>query len=220
MTRETATERLGFEDDAIDPELLALDAPPRGLRHALLGLMALAAASAIALAAMVRLDVAYVFEDRTPTELGAATALDGLLATNRFVRVEGLPMVSAAVTYTRVVGSQRYVVYPLAGQRNLYVQVPIGDGPESAAYGRREFEGRLVSMGELGGRFETIRRYMARRVGLPVTADSYLLLADEEPLGSVWAIGLVLVAFALVGTDVWLIRRWFRPLPGAERGRA
>ena len=86
--------------DETDPELLALPAPPRGLRMATLSMMAVVVAAAVSLALSLRADLAYFFGQNEVTLLGSATALDpAQLVPNTYVQVEGSPMLSTAVRY-------------------------------------------------------------------------------------------------------------------------
>ena len=203
--------------DETDPELLALPAPPRGLRLATMGMMAVVVAAAISLALGLSADIAYFFGDRNVEVLGAATTLDpARLVPNSYVQIEGSPMLSTAVRYRRMLGSDHYTLYPLAGQRNVYVQVAFEDEDQERLATRREFTGRLVTFGQLGGRFSSVRTYLETRMDQPVSAESFVLLADEAPSSYAWALGVVLLAVLIALLDSWLILRWFRPLPQEE----
>ena len=199
--------------DAVDPELLALPAPPRGRRFATLALMALVVVAAMALAVSLRHDIAYFFSGfaagSETIDLGDVRAVDPAeLQPNSHVRVRGTPMMSRAVRYRRVMAGSRYVVFPLAGQRTVYVQVPDRDD----AVARSEFSGRLVTFSQLGGRMTAVRGYLSSEMDLPVSGESFLLLADEGPGSYAWAFLLALLAIAFVIVDVVLLLRWFRPL--------
>ena len=117
--------------ESIDEELLALPAPPRGQRLVAMTLMAAVVAAAMGLAASVRGDLAYFFAAERPTDLGEATAIvPGELTPNSYVRTSGTPMLSAMVTYQQNVSGASYVVFPLAGQRQLLV--PDNAGPKES----------------------------------------------------------------------------------------
>ncbi len=195
----------------VDPELLALPAPARGRRLATLTLMAAAAAVAIAMLFSLRVDVAYFFASDQPEPAGEALSIDpASLTPNTFVSLRGTPMASTRVTYERVLGD-RYAVFPLAGQRRILVQVPANDGFESRTSARREFSGRLVTVGNLGGRFAPVRRTL-ERAGVPVSSETFVLLADEPPGGYAWALGIALLCVLAVLVDLFLLLRWFRPI--------
>lgn len=198
-----------------DAELLALERPLSLGRWATFAVMAFTAACACALALMLRLDAAYVFAPTEARALGDVLAIaPGTLPPNGHVRLRGVPMTANAVHYRRALGGGEYVAFPLAGQRDVWVQVPVDEsGDRDAAFRREQFEGRLVRMGDLGGRFASVRAYLAGTMRQPVDADTWVLLADETPIGSIWAIGLVLLMVGFVLLDAWLLLRWFEPLP-------
>ncbi|MBW2464960.1 MAG: hypothetical protein JRH11_25140, partial [Deltaproteobacteria bacterium] len=105
-----------------------------------------------------------------------------------------------------------YAVFPLAGQRNVFVQIPI-DGPETErSLSQREFSGRLVTFGELGSRFGQVRSYLGSTMDMPVSSESFLLLSDETPTSYYWALFLAGLALLFVLVNIWLMFRWFRPL--------
>lgn len=195
----------------VDPDLLALPAPARGRRLATLTLMAAAAAVAVAMLISLRVDVAYFFASDRPDPAGEALSIDpASLTPNTFVSLRGTPMASTRVTYERVLGD-RYAVFPLAGQRRILVQVSANDGFESRASARREFSGRLVTVGTLGRRFAPVRRPL-ERAGVPVSSETFVLLADEPPGGYTWALALALLCVLAVFADLFLLLRWFRPI--------
>lgn len=206
----TADGALGPDDpDAVDPELLVLPAPPTGRRSLVLVMMALVAVAAMALAFAVRHDVAYFFASSEVTDLGDVRELDpAALEGNTTVRVEGTPMLSRAVRYRKVLTGEEFVVFPLAGQRTVYVQVE----DNARSVGRGEFAGRLATFNQLGGRFNTVEQELSN-LHLPVSGESFLLVADRTPGGSAWAFFLALFCGLVVLIDLVLILRWFRPLP-------
>lgn len=213
--------RGGSDRDAVDPELLALPAPPRGRRLATLVVMALVVVAAMSLVVSLRHDLAYFFSSAETIDLGDVGAIDpARLEPNSHVRISGTPMMSRAVRYRRVLTGGRYVVFPLAGQRTVYVQVE----DRGDALARSEFSGRLVTFGQLGGRMSTVRGYLGDELGLPVSGESFLILADESPGGYGWALLLAGLCLLVVLVDVLLLLRWFRPLPGppteADEGEA
>lgn len=204
----------GADRDAVDPELLALPAPPKGRRFATLVVMALVVVAAMALTVSLRHDLAYFFASSQTVDLGDVRDVDpARLTPNSHVRVEGTPMMSRAVRYRRVLTGGEYVVFPLAGQRTVYVQVEDRDD----AIARNEFSGRLVTFSQLGGRMSAVRGYLGQEMRLPVSGDSFILLADEGPGSYAWAFMLALLCVLFVLIDVLLLLRWFRPLAAPER---
>jgi len=216
---DRAAEPLGGAQpsEGVDPELLALPAPARGRRIATMTVMALAVTAASVLLAALRSDLAYFFQSSTVTDLGEATELaPAALVSNRYVSVRGTPMASRTVTYRRLFGGQ-YEVFPLAGQRRVFVQRRIDAAASQDA--RREFAGRLVTMGSLGGRFAAVRRAYAE-MGVPVTAETFVLLADEPPTGYGWALALAALCVLFGFVNLLLLLRWFRPIRLERHARA
>ncbi len=198
----------------VDPELLRLPAPPRARRLVTMTVMALVVAAALALVASLRTDVTYFFSSSTAVDLGDARLVDpARLTSNAYVRIEGTPMAAGTVRYSRILGGDDYEVFPLAGQRVVFVQLPLSGRKDMRTSSRRDFAGRLLTFGQLGGRFATVRRYLARRMHMPVSSESFLVLADEPPQSYGWALLLAALCLLFVAVDVVLLLRWFRPLP-------
>lgn len=199
--------------EAIDPELLALPAPPRGRRLLAMTLMAAVVGMALGLGASVRSDLAYALQPEQAVALGDAGALKpAQLVNNRFARVHGTPMLGGMVQFkTGMFGTQR-VIFPLAGQRNLFVQVDSAALSDPRTSARTEFAGRLVTFSELGARFRVVREYLARTMELPVSGETYLLVADDPPGTHAWSVLFAGLCVGIIGLNVWLFSRWFRPL--------
>jgi hypothetical protein len=203
--------------EAIDDELLALPAPPRAQRLTAMVLMAAVVGLALGLLSSVRADLSYALRPEQALSLGDATQLEpATLPSNAYVRVRGTPMLSGMVGFQTGLWGSQQVVFPLAGQRNVFVQVSASslDDPRTAA--RTEFAGRMVTFGELGGRFRVVREYLAKRMGLPVNAETFVIIADDPPATHVWALLFGAFCLGVVGLNVWLFSRWFRPLRRAR----
>lgn len=199
--------------EPVDAELLAIPASIAWTKVATFVAMAFTAACALALALTVRADVAYFFSSSRPVDAGnVLSASAGELPLGQYITLRGEPMASNAVTYERAMFGGRYVAFALAGQRDVWVQVPVGDDA-SVAMRRGEFRGRLVPAGELGLRFDAVREYLAGTMGQPVSPSTLVLLADEPPRAALSALALVVFALLVVVIDALLLLRWFRPLP-------
>ncbi|MBX7196041.1 MAG: hypothetical protein K1X94_28555 [Sandaracinaceae bacterium] len=195
--------------DEVDPELLALPAPPEGRRIATMAVMALAVVVALGLTSALRHDVAYFFASSAVSDVGNAAELaPATLASNSFVQVEGTPMASQVVRYRRLLSGETFVVFPLAGQRTVFVHMP----EAAMASPRATYSGRLVTFGEMGGRLDGVRSFFSHELSAPVTTESYVLLVDESPPTAWWALALSLFCVLFVLVDVWLLVRWFRPI--------
>ncbi|MBK8173037.1 MAG: hypothetical protein IPK60_22265 [Sandaracinaceae bacterium] len=207
--------------EGLDEELLALPAPPRGRRFLALTLMALTVVCSLGLLVSLQKDVRYFFADTHAVELGEATAVNiASLPSNAYVRVRGTPMVSHMAHATRALGGTTYALFPLAGQRAIFVEMPVASADDERRMSRREWSGRLVTFGELGGRFASVRSYLREHMDVPVTSETYLLLADETPGEYVWSLGLSVLCVAFIIINVLLMLRWFRKLPPSNTARA
>jgi hypothetical protein len=176
--------------------------------------MALTVVCSLGLLFNLRTDIGYYFADTTATDLGDVSVVDpAALTPNTFVRVSGTPMASGTVRYTRLLSGTTYAVFPLAGQRNVFVQLALESRSAERELSRREFSGRLVTFGSLGGRFTEVRSYLDDTMDMPVSSESFLILADETPGGYGWALFLSALCLFFVAINVWLMFRWFRPLP-------
>ena len=197
--------------DAVDPELLALPAPPHGRRTLSMALLFAVAIGAAALVLHLRADVAYSFASSKVSDLGEAThAKLGELVPNTYVRVSGTPMLSRMVKFERGLFGDDYAIFPLAGQHQIYVQVPLAalSDPSRAAQG--DWSGRLLTFGQLGGRMRAVRQYLAGEMSMPVTAESFVVLAEEAPAAYGWSIALCALGLAIMGVSLTLLARWFR----------
>lgn len=200
------------EPEVLDPKLLAIAAPPQAQRVAALTIMAAAVVAAMALLFSLRSDIRYSFAEAQPADLAQARDLEpSTLVSNSYVRIAGTPTIGRAVSFTRGMGT-RYRIFPLAGQRTIYVQVR-DTGGES--FVRSAYTGRLVTFADLGPRYAELLRVMSRDAGLPVTSESFVLLADEPPAAYGWTLFAALVCLAFVLLDAYFIVRWFRPVKWA-----
>jgi hypothetical protein len=69
-----------------------------------------------------------------------------------------------------------------------------------------------VSFADLGGRYADLAHSMQHDAGLPITPDSLLLLADEQPSDYLWTWFVALFCAGFVLLDVYFIVRWFKPV--------
>jgi hypothetical protein len=205
--------------DEVDAELLALPAPPRGKRLAAMTVMALTVAASGLLLASLAPDIGYFFASSQAGDLGEATGVSAAtLEPNTYVRIRGTPMASGMVRYQRLFGGD-YVVFPLAGQeqRTIYVQLPVSGPRAERELMRREYDGRLVRFGDLGSRFRSVRTHLDEKLGMPVSSDTFLLLADEPPGSYGWSLGLAFLCVLFIAVNVALLWRWFRPIAIRKR---
>lgn len=193
--------------------------PPSAQRTVALTVMALAVATALAILGVIRKDIAYFFADRQPVALGntlelSAARLDHGVGPNRYVRLSGQPMGAAMVRFRTGVTGEAQLLFPIAGQREVFVQLAAKDA--ATAMAAREFTGRLVRFSDLGGRLREPRRLVQARLEHPVPPEAYVLVHGEVPGGAIWPLLLALGCLLFAAVDTWLILRWFRPLPVAD----
>jgi hypothetical protein len=202
--------------DDVDPELLALPAPPRARAMATAGVMV----GVIALSAMLmwsfRGDFGYWLSGLSggaPVDLGDAQNLERV-PDNGFVTVRGLPRAASAIRFRRLVRGGTYRVYPMMGQPALFVQSFIADGTRVGRRPRHgEYTGRLVSFADARGGYDAIRSFFEREMGVDVPADAYLLMDGERPADYAWVVGLYLLLVAFMVTNGILLYRHLRPVP-------
>jgi hypothetical protein len=176
-------------------------------------LMAGVVALAIGLASSVRSDMAYAMLPDRAELLGEAVQLNPAnLPSNAYVLVRGTPMFSNMVRFEAGLFGAEHVVFPLAGQRNVFVQVSAESLRDPRSASSTEFAGRMVTFGELGGRFRVVREFLAQRMELPVTAETFLVVADDPPSGHSWSLLFGAFCLSVVALNVWLFSRWFKPL--------
>jgi hypothetical protein len=194
--------------------LLALPAPPRGRRALSMALLAAVAVAAAALVGHLRGDVAYSFASSKVNDLGDVThtRLTDLVP-NSYVRVRGTPMLSRMVKFERGLFGEGYAIFPIAGQHQVYVQVPLAALADPVRVAQGEFSGRLQTFGQLGGRLRAVRQYLAHEMALPITADSFVVLAEEPPSSYGWATALSALGLAIMGLSLAMLVRWFRGIP-------
>jgi hypothetical protein len=199
----------------LDPELVALAAPPQGQRIAALTVMAAAVVAMMALLISLRGDMAYTLAEPAPVELGnIQNVVVSQLVPNSYVRLSGVPAIARAVRFRRGLGSA-YVVLPLAGQRSVFVQLPDGTPDD---FVRSSYSGRLVTLGTLGRRYAQLATVMQRDADLPVSEESFVLLVGDQPTDYFWTWLVGAICLLFVAFDVFLIVRWFRPLKWAQIG--
>jgi hypothetical protein len=220
VTRIPPPARPGAETPArptdADAELLALPAAPRGRRWLSIALLGSVIVGASVLLLYLRADTGYSFTAERALDIGEANSAElADLVPNRYVRVRGAPMLSRAVRYERSFSGREYAIFPLAGQRQIFVQMPLRALEDPGRIARGEFAGRLMTFAQLGAGMRPVRHYLADALGMPVTAESFVVLAEQPPSAYRWVRWLSLACALMIAFSAWLIWRWFRPRPYA-----
>ncbi|MEO7112178.1 MAG: hypothetical protein ABI183_17165 [Polyangiaceae bacterium] len=192
-------------DEEIDPELLALPAPPKRERSWTIAVLAVTIAASLAMMVSLLRDAAYAFAPSQSTELGdlrlgSGNQIDGGLD-NHFVHAEAMLGAAGALRYERAFDSDSYRVAPVAGRTDVWVEIRMKDGEESSRFiPPTSFAGRLVRFSEVGPRHRGLRDEIGSVGGTGVPDGAWLLVDGEQPANARWAVALI-VLFA--GFAIW-----------------
>ncbi len=200
-------------EDQVDPELLALPDPPKRERTWTVLMLAVTAMASLAMAFALRRDASYAFAGATAVELGdMRDAPPAAFVDNSFVRAHAMLGAVGAIRYERPFDADTYRLSPLAGRLDVWVEVRVPAGQESARYvPPSNFAGRLVRLGSSGLRHRGLAAAIERETGEAVPPGAWLLVDGEGPSDSRWAVALVALfcGFALwnLGAIARLVRR-------------
>jgi hypothetical protein len=202
----------GPSGPGIDPELEALPEPRRPWRRATLGMLAVTALSALALAWSLGPLVTYAARRGGPEELGPLTGVQ--LAARRaaaWVHTTGA-LSSRGLEYRRPLDADRYRLVQAEGQPALWIELRIPSGIEPEHYvAPNSFVGRLTPLHHAGIRHAALPGAIESVYGKPPPRDAWLLVDGESPVTTRWAppLSALLIAFAIFG--VWGLVYLLRP---------
>jgi len=187
--------------EAVDPELLALPDPPRRERTFTILLLALTVVASCAMSFALRGDVVYALGAPTAMDVGDLrdVKVDATLD-NRFVRGHGSLGAVGAIRFERPFESDTYRISPVAGRRDLWVEVRVPVGEEGGRYvPPSSFAGRWVAFDDAGPRHRGLASAIADATGQPVPAGARVLVDAEAPSRARWAVALaaLFLAFAV-----------------------
>ncbi len=157
------------------------------------------AATAIASCLMtlaLRRDVVYALSASTPALLGELRDVDlssvvAPLPDNRFVEARGVLGAVGAIRFERPFASDSYRVSPVAGRRDLWVEVRVPAGEENGRYmPPTAFAGRLVRFDHAGPRHRGLASAIAAVTGEAVPFGARVLVDGEAPADARWAVAL------------------------------
>ncbi len=183
-----------------DPELLALPNPPRRERTLTLLVLLATALASLVMALTLTGDVSYALSSKVAVDLGElGDARPDATLENRFVRGHGTLGAGGAIRFERPLTSGSFRLSPVAGRRDLWVEVRVPEGEENGRYlPPSSFAGRLVRFDAAGPRHRGLARAIEDATGQSVPPGAQLLADGEAPAGS-WAtlaLAAMFLAFA------------------------
>ncbi len=179
--------------DEVDPELVALPAPPKTGRTATVALLVATAIASVAMCVMLRKDVGYALASPSITDVGElATAPREGFVENSYIRGNATLGASGAIRYERPFRSDSFRAFPVAGHPDVWVEVRLKPGQEGARYvPPSQFAGRLVRLDDAGPKHRGLRSALEQASGRKVPANAWLLVDGEAPQDGRWAMMLV-----------------------------
>jgi hypothetical protein len=198
-----------LEPYGVDPELLALPDPPRRERTLTVGLLAMTLGACCLMSMALRTDVAYALSSPAALEVGdlRETSLSSV-PDNRFVRGHAVLGAVGAIRFERPFETNSYRVSPVAGRRDLWVEVAIPAGEESGRYvPPTSFAGRLVVFDHAGLRHRGLAKAIEAATGDGVAPGARLLVDGEAPSLASWVVALLAVFVAFATWNAFAIAR-------------
>lgn len=180
---------------ALDPELLALPAPPKRERTITVALLVVTAVASLAMMGVLGRDAAYAFAPERARDLGELTrAPAATFVNNDHVRGEALLGAARAIRYERPLVSGSYRLMPVAGRDDLWVEVRLPSGAESARWvPPARVSGRLVRFTDAGPRHRGLADAVRDATGADIPRGAFLLVDGAAPADARWAVLLVLL---------------------------
>jgi hypothetical protein len=181
----------------LDPELLALPAPPRRDRTLAVALMLLTAVASIAMCWALRGEVSYAFSRAVPSDLGELSSVQlSSVPPGTYVEARGLLGTSGAIRYSRPLEGDSFRLQPVAGNPKLWVEIRVPEGMEGPRFiPPTTFAGRLSPIQSAGLRHAGLARSVHAQTSVVIPADAWVLVDGASPRASRWAVAL----FALFG---------------------
>lgn len=198
--------------DEVDPELVALPDPPRGGRAAAVSLLAVTAVVCALMAGLLGADARYAFAPRVPTPVGDLAAVATAdLEENRLVSATGSLGVAGAIRFERPLSAGTFRLMPVAGRRDLWVEVAMRDGQEGSRYvPKSEFVGRAVPLAKGGLRRRGMGAAVSAVTGVAVPADAWVIVDGEAPQDARVAVALASMFIAFAMWNLVQIARFLR----------
>lgn len=200
--------------DAPDPELVSLPDPPRRERTLTVVVLALAACAALAMVVALRHDVMYALVRTTVSSVGdLRSATPNVLSSqeNRLVHGEALLGAAGGIRYERLLSEDTFRAVPVAGRRDVWVEVRVPAGQESGRWEPpRSFTGRLVRFEGAGPRHRGLKAAIEQTTHERLPDGAFLLVDGEDPRDARWVLVLAAAFLAFAGWHAAVIARMLR----------
>lgn len=198
--------------DEVDPELVALPDPPRGGRAAAVALLGVTAAVCAVMAGLLGADARYAFAPNVPTPVGDLSALATAdLRDNQLVSATGALGVAGAIRFERPLSAGSFRLMPVAGRRDLWVEVAMRDGQEGSRYvPKADFLGRAVPLAKGGLRRRGMAAAVSATTGVAIPANAWVIVDGEAPEDARAAVALASMFVAFAMWNVVQIARFLR----------
>lgn len=176
----------------VDPELVALPAPPRRDRTLAAVLMLVTAAASIAMCWALRGEVAYAFRRAVPVTLGELTSWQpAATEPGTYIEARGLLGTSGAIRYSRPLEGDSFRLQPVAGNPKLWVEIRVPEGMEGPRFiPPTNFAGRISPIKEAGLRHAGLARSVHAQTSVVIAPDAWILVDGASPRASRWAVAL------------------------------
>jgi len=188
----------------LDPELLALPAPPRRERTATVVLMLATAIAAAWMAFALLGEARYALSPGQPRDVGDLAAFQPTDDfANRYVRAAGLLGTTGAIRYGRAAEGDSFRLAPVAGNPKLWVEIRVPEGFEGPRFvPPTNFAGRLVPFARAGVRHVGLTNTVRGTTDTTVPDDAWLLIDANSPRSSRWAVALAVLFVGFAGWNL------------------
>jgi hypothetical protein len=206
----------------IDPELLALPAPPKRERTAAVVLMLITAIAAAVMAYAVLGEARYALTSGRPIDVGdLATLRPTADLANRYVRTTALLGTGGAVRYGRAAESDSFRLAPVAGNPDIWVEIRVPEGFEGPRFvPPTTFAGRLVPLKDAGIRHRGLTDSVREQTQATLPPGTWLFIDGTSPRSSRWALALAILFLGFAAWNAVGVARVLRRVkdPSEPRG--
>ncbi len=193
----------------VDPDLIALPAPPRRERTLAVVLMLITGLASIAMCFALRGEVSYAFSRAVPVDIGDLSTVQlGGIQPGSYVEAHGLLGTTGAIRYSRPLEGDSFRLQPVAGNPKIWVEIRIPEGLEGPRFvPPTDFAGRLVPFHEAGLRHAGLGRSVRDQGAAELSPEAWLLVDGASPRASRWAVALfALFAFFALWNAANIVR--------------